>query len=618
VNGLTLEQLRNALYTYLGRVYSGIRRGPEATTFFEMSIGTLRRSQVYVIGEAERPGQYEVTSVSTVLDALYRAGGPTRNGSFRNIQVQRGDETVATLDIYEYLTRGSARGDVPLQQGDVIHIPIRGRRVEIDGNVLRPGIYELKGSEGLRALIDLAGGVEPEADLRRVQIDRIVPIEQRQPGIGRSLFDVNVAALLDSEGEFVALEPGDKVYVFAVAEERRNTVTVRGGVWSPGIYAYAPGVTLGDIIDRAGGLKDDAYLSRAQILRLDPVDLTRRVVPVSLTGDLDVELREYDEVVVYAISEFQARRTVTVHGAVEQPGSYELRDGMTIRDLVLEAGGLTDQAYVLQAEVARIRERPEQPGELTEIIQVPLDSSYIVSQAEVGTGDGSSNGAPRAAEFELERYDAVFIRTRPGFDPQRSVTITGEVVFPGTYALQSKDEDLGSLIERAGGLTADAYAAGVRFFRREHAPGRPKPHMARLDVNLVDVLEYPSERNRVVLMDGDSIDVPQYITTVQVEGAVLYPTSVLFAPGQGLDYYIDRAGGYARDADEGRTRVEYANGAVKTVGGWLFFRSKPQPEPGARVFVPAKPLRDPSEFRFRDLVPVLTAITTMVIIIARN
>ncbi len=618
VNGLTLDQLRNALYTYLGRVYSGIRVGPEATAFFEVSIGALRRNQVYVIGEVERPGQYEVTSVSTVLDALYQSGGPARNGSFRNIQVRRGDRIISTLDIYEYLTRGSAGGDVALNQGDVVHVPIRGRRVQVEGNVMRPGIYEVKGDEGLRALIELAGGVEPEADLRRVQIDRVLPPEQRQPGVGRSLIDVNIAALLDSGGEFVPLEPGDQVYVFAVSKERRNTITLRGSVWSPGVYAYTPGLTLAEVIDRAGGLRDDAYLSRAQIIRLEPLDLSRSMIPVSLLGERDVELREYDEIVVYSVSEFQAQRVVTIHGAVRNPGTYELRDNMTIRDLVLEAGGLTDEAYLLEAEVARIEEQPERPGDLTRIIRVPVDSTYVVSGAGASGGNELRDGEPSAAEFVLDRYDNVFIRSRPGFEPQRTVTITGEVRFPGRYSLQRKDEDLLSLIERAGGLTADAYPGGVRYFRVEHTVGDAGSHMARVNVDLIDMLDYSSDRNRLVLVEGDSIDIPEYITTVQVEGAVLYPTSVIFEAGKGLDYYVGRAGGYARDADSGRTRVEYANGAVQTVSGWFIFKSKPQPEAGARVFVPAKPPTAESEFQFRNMLALLTAITTMVIVIARN
>jgi protein involved in polysaccharide export with SLBB domain len=610
VNGLTLDQLRNSLFTYLGRVYSGVRRGPEATTSFEVSIGSLRRNQVFVIGEVERPAQYEVTSVSTALDALYQSGGPNEHGSFRNVQVRRGDRVMAVLDIYEYLTRGAATGDVTLNQGDVVFVPVRGRRVEIDGNVVRPGVYELKGDEGLRALLELSGGIEPEADLRRVQVDRVLPLEARQPGVQRSLFDVNVALLLDGEGEFVALEPGDKVYVFAVAEERRNTVTVRGNVWAPGVYGHEPGLRFSELIERAGGLRDDTYLGRAQIIRLDPVDLTRRVVPVSLLADDDPELDEYDEVVVYSVAEMRDERFVTIHGAVRNPGVYEFRENITIRDLVLMAGGLRDDAYLDEVEVARIAIQPDRPGDLTETISVPIDSSLAAGS------DG--NRAAAASDFVLERYDNVFIRSQPGFEEGWTVAITGEVRFPGAYALQRKGEGLRELVERAGGLTAEAFREGVRFFRLQEVIGDPEPRVTRVNVDLVDVLEYPSERNAMVLADGDSVHIPQYDGTVYIDGAVLYPTSVRYEPGQGLDYYIKSAGGYARDADKGRTRVEFANGSVKLPSRFLIFLSKPKPGPGSHVFVPAKPPPPESGFDFRSLVAVLTALTTMVIVIARN
>ncbi len=173
-------------------------------------------------------------------------------------------------------------------------------------------------------------------------------------------------------------------------------------------------------------------------------------------------------------------------------------------------------------------------------------------------------------------------------------------------------------MERAGGLTPDAYPAGTRFFRVEHVIGDPEPHLVQLNVDLPDILAYPSERNRVVLTDGDSIYIPEYTPTVQVDGAVLYPTSVLYEPGAGLDHYIRNAGGYARDADSGRTRVEYANGSVETIDRFLFFTSKPQPEPGSRVYVPAKPPAVGDGLDLRSLVPILTAITTVIVVVARN
>jgi len=623
VNGLTLEGLRNSLYTYLGRVYSGVMRGPEATTFFEVSISTLRRNQVFVVGEVERPSAYEVSSVATALEALYQAGGPTEVGSFRNIEIRRGDRSVAVLDVYDYLTGGAAGGDVPLDQGDVIFVPVRSRHVTISGNVVRPAIYELKGDEGLRALIELAGGIVPEADLRRVQIDRILPPEERRAGVARRIFDVSVAELLDAEGELIPLVAGDRVYVHAVTEERRNTVTVRGNVWSPGIFELTPGMRLSDLIDRAGGLKDDTYMGRVQVVRLDPEDLSTRIVSASLAADEDPELHEYDEVRVYSVADFRDRRFVTIYGQVQNPGVYEFSDDMTLRDLVILAGGLRDNAYVLEAEVARLVDRPDTTGDLTEIRTVPLDSSYVIAERPTGAGSDGGNGQAAVPEFTLERYDNVFIRPRPGWELQRTVTLTGEVRFPGAYALQRKDERLSSVIQRAGGLTREGYAAGIRFYRsRENDPGRTaRPETdtlaaverSRVNVDLPRALDSPGGADDLILQDGDSVHIPEYIPLVRVEGAVLFPVSVLYEPGAGLDYYIESAGGFARDGDKGRTRVEYANGSVKTVSKFLFFRSSPKPGPGSRVVVPVKPEGQPINWQAVTAL-VTTAVTVYAVL----
>jgi len=593
VNGLTLDQLRNSLYAQLGRAYSGIVRGPEATTFFEVSLSTLRRNQVFVIGEVERPAAYEVTSVATALQALYQAGGPSDQGSFRDVQIRRGDRLIANLDIYEYLTRGSAPGDIPLDHGDVVFVPVRGSWVEIDGNVVRPGVYELKEGEGLQSLMALAGGIEPEADLRRVQIDRILPPDQRDQGVQRVLIDVNVAALLQVEEDEVAVGAGDKVYVFAVSEARRNTVMIRGNVWAPGVYELSSGMRLLDLIDRAGGLKDNAYLGRVQVVRLDPTDLSKRMVAVSLVAEDDPLLEEYDEVTVYSISEFRERRFVTIYGAVQRPGAYEYQDDMTLRDLVIAAGGLRENAYVLEAEVARVMSQPDSSGDFVEIQTVPLDSSYVIPRwaTRVGSGAGDpSQAGPGAPEFQLAQYDNVFIRNRPGFELQRTVTISGQVRFPGRYALRRKDERLSSIVERAGGLSNEAYAAGIRFYRRGESAGDDSIAQARVNVDLVAVLENPDIGANLILEDGDSIYIPEFIPTVRVEGSVLRPVDVMFEPGAGLDYYVNSAGGYARDGDKGRTRVEYANGSVRTVHKTLLiFKTEPKPQPGSRVFVPEKP-----------------------------
>ncbi|MGH7539628.1 MAG: SLBB domain-containing protein, partial [Gemmatimonadota bacterium] len=278
VNGLTLGELEDLLFRRLGEVYSGIGPDVEATTFFNVSLGDLRTTQVYVMGEVEEPGAYTLSSLSTALTALYWAGGPTTGGSFRRIRVTRGGETVREIDLYDYLLRGDASQDIRLEQGDFVFVPTAANRVTMDGAIVRPALYELVDGEMLGDAIRFAGGFLPQADLRRVQIERVLPPSERGPGHYRAVVDVSLSALEDASA--VPLRDGDRVTVFAVLEMALNQVTLSGAVWRPGTYGAEPGLRLWDLIERAGGLLPDVYEGRAQIQRLDESEYLRRLIPV--------------------------------------------------------------------------------------------------------------------------------------------------------------------------------------------------------------------------------------------------------------------------------------------------------------------------------------------------
>jgi polysaccharide biosynthesis/export protein len=333
VNGLTLGELRSRLYERLGRVYSGVRRGPEATTQFQVSLGRLRANQVYLIGEVEWPGSYQVSAVATVFNALYTAGGPTRQGSFRRIEVRRGGRVVREVDIYDYLLRGDSRGDIRLEQGDIVFVPMAGAQVQIEGAVRRPAIYELRPEEGLRDLLAQAGGLKADAVVRRIQIDRILPPERRRPGVDRVLVDVDIYEVARPEGERIALHDGDIVQVFGVSEERRHRVSITGKVRRPGTYEWIPGGTLWDLIDRADGLDERAYTARAHIFRLNEADGSRRLIQAPLLADesgralRDVALADRDSVVVLSREELSNPQTVAIDGFVKNPGTYALAEG---------------------------------------------------------------------------------------------------------------------------------------------------------------------------------------------------------------------------------------------------------------------------------------------------
>ena len=672
VNGLTLDELEEVLHRRLGEVYSGIGPEGEATTFFNVSLGDLRTTQVYVMGEVEEPGAYTLSSMATALTALYWAGGPTTAGSFREVRVNRGGETVREIDLYDYLLGGDASQDLRLEQGDILFVPTAAERVEVDGAVTRPALYELVEGETLRHAIEYAGGFQPHADLRRVQIERVLPPEEREPGRTRAVVDVSLAALEDASA--VPVRNGDRVTVFAVLEATRNQVALTGAVWRPGTYGADAGLRLWDLIERAGGLLPDVYEGRAQIQRLDETEYRRRLIPVSLERDANgnpVEnppIEGMDQVFVYAKRNLRESRVVSIGGWVREPGVYPYADDMSVGDLILKAGGLRPGAFLGHAEVSRVVFSQAHTDTLTRSFRIPLDSTYVALSAL------PAGGGPAAGGFLLEDLDAVFVRKAPGFDPQETVVVTGQVLLPGPYAIETRGERLSDLIARAGGLTPEAYPEALQLWRAEprldpdtltaielagrgafqrdttgrdtarardameagagvpagdtsaamegrltdasamderlRALRRPTSRI-RVGVDFPEALRDPEGRQNVLIEPNDSVFVPRYIPTVAVQGAVGMPTRVLYRRGADLGYYLDQAGGYAEDADKSRTRVRYANGEVRTRGGkFLFFGGRvPDPDPGSVITVPTEPDRA-GGFRIAEFVGIFTSLVT--------
>jgi len=582
VANLTLGQLEDLLYARLGRVYSGVRRGSRATTRFSVSVARLRSNQVFVLGEVERPGSYMVSSAGTAISALYAAGGPTANGSVRYVQIKRGDRVVSTMDLYDYLLRGDASRDARLETGDIVFVPTRGARVRIVGEIIRPGTYEMKTDETLADLIRSAGGFRPDASRRRVQIERILPPSQRSlDGRERVTIDVEPEQLASGQSLQVKLEPGDVVRVFPVADRVRSTITVQGNVWSPGAQGLARGMTISDAVKRAGGPKPDVYLGQLLVSRLRP-DSSRvqlRAAFKDSTGAVldDFVLQEDDVIEVFSLTDFRPDRYVTIGGAVRKGGRFPFRQGMTMRDLVLLAGGVNESAYLKEAEVARLPY--DRTGTTTaNTIRAPLDSTYLFERKPGEPYLGApglqvpANGAP---EFELKPYDNVLIMQQPNWELQRVVTISGEVRFPGQYALKTRTERIADLVERAGGLTSEAYAEGTVFVRSKNDVGR-------VAIDVPHALKKRNSPDNLLLMDGDRISIPQRSNVVTVRGAVNAPNVVAFVSGKDMDYYIDQAGGAARNADKRRAFVTQPTGKRETSRRLV----PPKPMPGSLVIVP--------------------------------
>ena len=520
VSNLTLGQLRDVLYTRLGRVYSGVRRGANATTRFDISVANVRANQIFVVGEVAQPGAYQISSLGTVLTALYAAGGVTERANMRRIEVQRLGKPVAALDLYDYLLRADTRSDIRLETGDVVFVPMYETRVQVTGAVIRPGIYELKTGEQLGDLLAASGGFRADAALQRVTVHRILAAAERGPGRApRAALDVTLAVAAPAP-------PGDG----------QGTTYRTGDLGAAGIRVPALGLMDGDsvVIDSLPPLSETYY--------------------------------------------------VAIAGRVNKPGRFPWRPGMTLRELVELARGPKVGAYLKEAEIARLPEDRSR-GQLATTMRVPLDSTYLFER----TADGRFVGPPGvsvpasgAAEVPLQPYDNVLIMQEPEFDLQRAVVVTGQVRYPGTYSLRSKEERLADVIERAGGLTAQAYPDGIRFVRSANGVGR-------VNVELPRALRDRGSTHNVILQPDDSIFIPEYEPTVKVLGAVNAPGSILWRRGADLDYYISAAGGLAANAEGGRVSVRYANGDARTRRRWLFSWSTPTPGPGSEVFVPTKP-----------------------------
>jgi polysaccharide biosynthesis/export protein len=619
VANLTMGQLEDQLYTRLRRVYSGVRRSPNASTKFQISLAKLRNIQVFVIGDVVRPGAYQISAAGTVLTALYAAGGPSANGSFRNVEVRRGEKQLADIDVYDYLLHGTNNSQIRLQNGDVVFVPVHSGFVKVAGEVTRPAVYEVLPQETLRDVIEFAGGFGPAAYQTRVRIHRILPPESRAGGTrARVVVDVGPDQMAGGTVPAVPMSPGDSVTVLSIAERLRGYVTVTGNVWVEGQVGFRPGMKLSEAIKLAGGPKPDVYLDRILISRTneDSSRMQLRSAFADTTGKVvsDLTLQEEDEIRVFARSAFLPTRYVTITGAVRKPGRVPFREGMTMRDLVLLAEGVTEDADLREAEVAR-RMEDSVPGSLARTIRVRLDSTALAS----GGTDGipltppHPGGAAGVPDLALRPYDNVLIMRRPGWETQRLVFLTGQVKHPGRYALLTKTERISDLIKRAGGLTAEAYPGGVQFYRTYQAGFQPtdeqpplldqpadsqrdtlpRGYNERVGIDLPKVLKDAKSRDNVILAGGDSIHIPEYNPIVMVQGAVNSPGAVPYTPGKSLDWYVDAAGGYTQLSDSKHAYVTQANGKRQGVKRRVVLADGvPRPQAGAVVFVPAKRVQD--------------------------
>jgi polysaccharide export outer membrane protein len=596
-----------------------------------VGLADTRSIRVFVLGEAQKPGSYTVSGLATVTSALYASGGIKTTGSLRDVQLKRQGALVRRLDLYDLLLRGDTSNDAKLQAGDVIFIPPVGATASVEGEVRRPAIYELKGSVSLGAAVALAGGLTNEADDSRVAVLRV--------GEDKRRVALNLP-LNTAEGRSAALRNGDAVRVQRLRPTLDAGVSLEGHVFRAGTVAWREGLRLSELIPSVDELKPDADLNYVLIRRELPPDRRLAVLSADLAAALrspgsaaDVPLAARDRVIVFDMEAgrrqvlapllAELRRqggvetpsaVVSIGGRVKAPGEYPLEPGMRVSDLLRAGGNLEDSAYGVKAELSRfVSGRDERKSELIEI-----------DLAAVRRGEA-------AADITLQAFDALIIKELPEWANQESVTVSGEVRFPGTYPIR-RGETLRSVIERAGGLTGLAFVKGSVFTRRELrereteqinrlterlqsdlaataiqagqiAQGQQaaqgamnaqallgqlkssKP-IGRLVIDLDPVLAgnvgSPSD---VLLRDGDQLIVPKIRQEVTVLGEVQNGTSHLYRAGLSRDDYVNLSGGLTRKADKSRIYVVKADGRVVAKTGWLG-DGKTAIQPGDTIVAP--------------------------------
>ena len=616
VGGLNFVEAKARINTALRKIYAGISapEGSYAKVYTGVSIANIRTVKVNIIGEVEAPGTYSLSALSTVINALYASGGPTENGSFRNIQVVRGGKTIAHLDIYNFLLKGSQEGNINLNDQDVIIVPPYKNQVEVIGFVKREGIYEVKEGEKLSSLVDYFGGFKSNAYKDIMVVERIV-------GAKREVKEVPFS----DAGKF-AMQGGDKLLVHKLSDIYHNRISITGAVYQPGNYAYSEGMTVLDLIDKAAGVREEAYLNRAILFRsIDHVD--KQSLNFSLKDLLEkkqtIALQPNDSLHIYGRDSLIAKPMVRIEGAVRKPQKFAYAKGLYPADLIIMAGGFIEGADQTQVQVAR---------QLNDANFKTISKVYTVSLSKEG-GDS----------IALEPNDIVTVRYEKGYVPQQVVKIEGEVSFPGFYAILSKEERISSLIERSGGLAPYAYVEGATLVRKKDKNEKddkaqekqlkklkktdkdltlietkeeektPEASEYRVGINLKKIMENKNSYQDLVLKDGDVLIIPSEKQTVEVKGLVLAPSLVRYEKGKSTRSYINSAGGFSDNAQKKSVYVVYANGDVKGTSHFLFFRSYPKVAPGALVIVPEKP--EKKSLSTTETVSVMTALTTLAILI---
>ncbi len=594
VAGKTIENATESIKDKLRANRYAVGQGTDVS----VTLANIRSIRITVMGEVQVPGDKVVSSLTTVFNALYESGGITRNGTYRGIKVIRNNEQIAQIDMYDYLLRGDMSSNIALKDGDIIQVPPYRVRVSIEGEVKKPAYYEVLPGEALKDVIVFAGGFTDYAYKFNIKAVQLTDRQQKIKDINQNDFE-----------SYVPLK-GDQYVVSRILNKYENRVSIVGSVYRPGDFELTDGLTLKELILKADGLKEDAYQERGYITRLKADNSSEKIsfyVKAIMDGSQeDILLMREDVIQISSIFDYTDAYTVTVNGKVRAGGTFAYFNGMTVQDLILKGGGFADGANMAEVEIARRvkdSDKKAKDAKLANIIKVIIDKDLKVADSK----------------FKLQPFDVVSVFALPGYVKPQMVTVEGEVMMPGTYAMISKNDRISDLVARANGFTAYAYLNGASLKRGDYmetsseaekqalklnqfaekqaeaSDGKSLVDLANptkrnnfVDIELAHIIKNPKSRKDLILLDGDVLSVPRELQTVKISGEVYSPTTTVFSPGQSLSEYVLRSGGFTEGALKRGAYVVYANGANKGTRHFLFFKNYPNVEPGAEIFIPKR------------------------------
>lgn len=586
VNGISIEAAEKKIKKSLSQIYSSINTGH---TQVSVTIGNIKSINVFITGNVKNPGTYTLSSLSNVYNALYACAGPSESGSLRNIKVVRGGKDLATIDLYSFLSSGNLSNNISLKDQDVIYVPNYGIRVSIEGATKHSGIFEMKEGETLKDLLTYAGGFTENAYQNRITVQRTTDKERSVADVSKELFSM------------FKLQTGDQFIVSEVLNKFTNRVQIKGSVFRPGPYALEEGMTLYDLIRKADGLKEDAYMERATVTRLRD-DLTPELINFNvkdlIDGKFNMLLKREDEVTIGSNKDLEEQKTVRIYGQVLVPGQYTYYENMTVKDLIFLARGFKEFAETDKIELTRKIKDDAKLKENTDKVEVKI----LSIDRELVAGDD--------ADIKLEPNDMISVRLKEGVESTKSMSILGEVRSPGDYVIVSKRERISDILARTGGLTSYAYAKGAFLIRsgertaaeqmrdkkilenlaenkddKEELMKELKNRVDLVGIRLDYIIKHPGSEDDIFVENGDMIFVPKELQTFTVSGHIQIPGMQVFR-SKSLRRAVKHAGGWDSNAHKRGTYVAYANGDVKGTGKFLWIKNYPAVEPGSHIYVP--------------------------------